>query len=33
MNDWGYDCFARNLSAAIIDAAMPTVVASLREAK
>ena len=33
MNDWGYDCFARNLSAAIIDAAMPTVVASLREEK
>jgi lysophospholipase L1-like esterase len=33
MNDWGYDCFARNLSAAIIDAAMPTVVASVREKK
>jgi acyl-CoA thioesterase-1 len=33
MNDWGYDCFARNLSAAIIDAAMPTVVASVREEK
>lgn len=33
MNDWGYDCFARNLAAAIIDAAMPTVVASVREKK
>jgi lysophospholipase L1-like esterase len=31
MNDWGYDCFARNLGAAIIDAAVPTVVASIRE--
>jgi len=28
MNDWGYDCFARNLSAAIIEAATPTKVAS-----
>ena len=33
MNDWGYDCFARNLSAAIIDAAMPIVVASVRQEK
>jgi lysophospholipase L1-like esterase len=33
MNDWGYDCFARNLSAAIIAAAMPTVVARVREEK
>jgi acyl-CoA thioesterase-1 len=33
MNDWGYDCFARNLSAAIIDAAVPTVVASIRQEK
>jgi acyl-CoA thioesterase-1 len=31
MNDWGYDCFARNLSAAIIEAAMPAVVASVRQ--
>jgi len=28
MNDWGYDCFARNLAAAIIDAALPAAMAS-----
>jgi lysophospholipase L1-like esterase len=28
MNDWGYDCFARNLAAAIIDSAAPPVMAS-----
>jgi hypothetical protein len=28
MNDWGYDCFARNLGAAIIESAMPQVMAS-----
>jgi acyl-CoA thioesterase I len=28
MNDWGYDCLARNLAAAIIDAAVPSAVAS-----
>jgi acyl-CoA thioesterase-1 len=33
MNDWGYDCFARNLSAAIIDTATPAAVASLRDGK
>jgi lysophospholipase L1-like esterase len=33
MNNWGYDCFARNLSAAIIAAAMPTVVARVGQEK
>jgi len=28
MNDWGYDCFARNLAAAIVDSAAPKAVAS-----
>jgi lysophospholipase L1-like esterase len=28
MNDWGYDCLARNLAAAIVDAAIPSAVAS-----
>lgn len=28
MNDWGYDCFARNLATAIIDIVVPTAVAS-----
>jgi lysophospholipase L1-like esterase len=28
MNDWGYDCFARNLAAAIIESATPPAVAS-----
>ncbi len=28
MNDWGYDCFARNLAAAIIESAMPPAMAS-----
>jgi lysophospholipase L1-like esterase len=28
MNDWGYDCFARNLAAAIIESAMPPTMAS-----
>jgi acyl-CoA thioesterase I len=28
MNDWGYDCFARNLAAAIIASAMPPAMAS-----
>jgi len=28
MNDWGYDCFARNLEAAIIESAMPRAMAS-----
>jgi lysophospholipase L1-like esterase len=28
MNDWGYDCFARNLAAAIIESAMPRAMAS-----
>jgi hypothetical protein len=28
MNDWGYDCLARNLAAAIVDAAVPSAVAS-----
>jgi acyl-CoA thioesterase I len=28
MNDWGYDCLARNLAAAITDAALPSAVAS-----
>jgi lysophospholipase L1-like esterase len=28
MNDWGYDCFARNLAAAIIESAMPPALAS-----
>src|SRR4051812_34526129 len=27
MNDWGYDCFARNLATAIIESAMPPAVA------
>jgi lysophospholipase L1-like esterase len=27
MNDWGYDCFARNLAAAIGDAVAPAAVA------
>ena len=26
MNDWGYDCFARNLAAAIVDTAVPKAV-------
>jgi acyl-CoA thioesterase-1 len=30
MNDWGYDCLARNLAAAIIDAAVPSVASSAR---
>jgi acyl-CoA thioesterase-1 len=28
MNDWGYDCLARNLAASIADAALPSAVAS-----
>jgi acyl-CoA thioesterase I len=28
MNDWGYDCLARNLAAAIIESAMPPAMAS-----
>ena len=28
MNDWGYDCFARNLASAIIDSAAPPAMAS-----
>jgi acyl-CoA thioesterase-1 len=28
MNDWGYDCFARNLAAAIVGSAMPPAMAS-----
>lgn len=28
MNDWGYDCFARNLAAAIVETAAPPVMAS-----
>jgi lysophospholipase L1-like esterase len=28
MNDWGYDCLARNLAASIADAAFPSAVAS-----
>ena len=28
MNDWGYDCFARNLAVAIIESAVPPAVAS-----
>jgi lysophospholipase L1-like esterase len=28
MNDWGYDCFARNLAAAIVESAMPPAMAS-----
>jgi lysophospholipase L1-like esterase len=30
MNDWGYDCLARNLAAAIVDAAVPSVASSAR---
>jgi len=29
MNDWGYDCFARNLAAAIVETAAPPVMASV----
>jgi len=29
MNDWGYDCFARNLAAAIIRSAAPSIMASM----
>jgi len=29
MNDWGYDCFARNLAAAIIRSAAPNAMASI----
>ena len=28
MNDWGYDCLARNLEAAIVEAAKPAAIAS-----
>jgi acyl-CoA thioesterase I len=28
MNDWGYDCFARNVAAAIVQSAKPAVIAS-----
>jgi lysophospholipase L1-like esterase len=30
MNDWGYDCFARNLAAAIVDASAPPAMASAK---
>ena len=30
MNDWGYDCLARNMAAAIIDASAPAAMASAR---
>jgi acyl-CoA thioesterase I len=30
MNDWGYDCLARNLAVAIIESAMPPTMASAR---
>jgi lysophospholipase L1-like esterase len=30
MNDWGYDCFARNLAAAIVDASAPSAMASAK---
>jgi acyl-CoA thioesterase-1 len=30
MNDWGYDCFARNLAAAIVDASAPAALASAK---
>jgi len=30
MNDWGYDCFARNLAAAIVDSAMPAMALASR---
>jgi lysophospholipase L1-like esterase len=29
MNDWGYDCLARNLAAAIVDSAMPPAMAAV----
>jgi acyl-CoA thioesterase I len=32
MNDWGYDCFARNLAAAIVDASAPPAMASAKTA-
>ncbi|HMK78759.1 MAG TPA: SGNH/GDSL hydrolase family protein [Xanthobacteraceae bacterium] len=32
MNDWGYDCLARNLAAAIVEAADPAALASLAAA-
>ncbi len=32
MNDWGYDCFARNLAAAIIRSAAPPAMASIANA-
>jgi len=32
MNDWGYDCFARNLAAAIVRSAVPSAMASMSSA-
>lgn len=32
MNDWGYDCFARNLAAAIVEASAPAAMASAKTA-
>jgi hypothetical protein len=29
MNDWGYDCFARNLAAAIVRSAAPAAMTSM----
>jgi len=31
MNDWGYDCFARNLAAAIVSSALPAMALAARD--